>query len=71
VSRIMPWLVSVGLIFAGVVFGFQSESPSRDGTLWGYALLGMMCLLLGSFFAVLIWWRDSSAPKGGYRHPME
>jgi hypothetical protein len=67
----MPWLVSVALIFAGVVFGFQSESRYGGNTLWGYVLLGMMCLFLGSIFAFMIWWRDSSAPKGGYRHPME
>jgi hypothetical protein len=71
VSRIMPWLVSVGLILAGVVFGLQSESRYSSRTLWGYALLGMMCLLLGSLFAFMIWWRDSAGPKGGHRHPME
>ena len=67
----MPWLVSVGLIFAGVVFGFRASTAISDRTLWGYALLGMMCLLLGSLFAFMIWWRDSAGPKGGYRHPME
>lgn len=67
----MPWLVSVGLIFAGVVFGLQSENHYSSRTLWGYALLGMMWLLLGSLFAFMIWWRDSSGPKTGYRHPLE
>ena len=67
----MPWLVSVGLICAGVVFGVECESRDFDRTLWGYALLGMICLLLGSSFAFMIWWRDSAGPKGGYRHPLE
>ena len=71
VSRIMPWLVSVGLIVAGVAFGLQSENNFIGRTLWGYALLGMMCLLLGAGFAMMIWWRDSSVPKSGYRHPLE
>jgi hypothetical protein len=67
----MPWLVSVGLIVSGVVFGFNSENSYSGHTLWGYAFMGMTCLLLGSVFAFMIWWRDSAGPKGGYRHPLE
>lgn len=69
-SRIMPWLVSVGLICAEVVFGLQCEPHYSGRTLWGYALLGMTCLLLGSIFASMIWWRDTAGPKVGYRHPL-
>ncbi len=70
-NRIMPWLVSVGLIVAGVTFGLNSESSYSGRTLWGYALLGVICLLLGAGFSFMIWWRDAPGPKGGPRHPLE
>lgn len=70
-GRIMPWLVSLLLIVAGIVFGFNREPSHTNRTLWGYALMGMTCLLLGTGFSFAIWRRDSEALKGGPRHPLE
>jgi len=70
-NLVMPRLVRVGLIFAGVTFGSNSDVSHRSGTQWGYALMGMTCLLLRTAFAFMVWWRDSPGPKGGFRHPME
>ncbi len=70
-GRVMPWLVSILLIIAGIIFGFNSEPRYPDRTLWGYALMGMTCLLLGTGFSIAIWRRDSEGPKSGHRHPLE
>ncbi|WP_435017479.1 hypothetical protein TA3x_005092 [Tundrisphaera sp. TA3] len=70
-GRAMPWIVSLILIAAGIFFGAQSESNYSSRTLWGYAMMGMTSLLLGTGFAFSIWWRDSGPTKGGARHPLD
>ena len=72
--RIMPWFVSIMLMIAGFWFAAYSEDRWRGGgTQWGFALTGVTCILLGTGFAFMIWYRDSSArgPKGDSRHPLE
>ena len=56
----MPWVVSMALVSAGIVFAFRAQT-----------LFGMVCLLLGTGFAFLIWWRDTGGAKGGPRRPPE
>ncbi|HWE39288.1 MAG TPA: hypothetical protein VG406_22250 [Isosphaeraceae bacterium] len=73
--RFMPWLVSTGLIVAGVIFAanattFNGLSASYS-TNWGNILVGTICIVLGAAFAFAIWNRDTSWAKGGPRHPLE
>ena len=71
--QIMPWVVSVGLIVAGLFFTANSaRSYSSHETHWGYTLTGLTCILLGTGFAFLIWNRSTGPrPKGGTSHPLE
>ena len=66
----LPWVVNLGLIVAGLVFGLNSVTHGHD-TIWGYALMGVTCLGLGFTFAVLIWNRETGWAKGGPRSPLE
>jgi hypothetical protein len=76
--QVMPWLISVGLIIAGLTFSAYSSGrhSSSSETHWGYTLTGLTCLLLGTAFAYLIWSRDvgiadARPSKWGPQHPLE
>ena len=70
-GRFMPWMVSLLLIGSGILFGSFSENRYDGRTSWGYALMGMTCLLSGTGFAFAIWHRDSSHPKARNKYPLE
>jgi hypothetical protein len=73
--RFMPWLVSIGLIVAGVIFAAHSTDHNvytqSYSTNWGNIIFGTICMVLGASFAIAIWHRDTSWVKGGPRHPLE
>ena len=66
----LPWAVSLGLILAGLVFGFNSVTYGQE-TIWGHAMMDVTCPGLGFAFAVLSWNREAGWTEGGSRSPLE
>lgn len=69
----VPWAVSIGLIVAGFLFAASSANTYRNGeTIWGFAVTGLVCIIFGSTFALLIWNRSTHpGMKVGQKHPLE
>jgi hypothetical protein len=64
--------VSLLLLGAGIGFGAYSQDGKYPAhTLWGYVVIGLVCLVLGFATAIVTLARPHEIPKGPPLHPLE